>query len=134
MDLKGIQIEKRYTEGLPPVNVDTTLMTQVFFNLIKNAREAMEGGGTLTIMTGLSEEGYIEINFTDTGPGIEKENLSHIFSPFFTTKRDKGGTGLGLSVVSNIVSRRKGRIWATSEVGKGTTFTIRLPVACELQG
>ncbi|MDH3974868.1 MAG: ATP-binding protein, partial [Deltaproteobacteria bacterium] len=129
MGLSEIELIKNYTENLPPVKVDSTLMIQVFFNIINNAREAMNKEGTLAIKTLLNENGLVKITFKDTGPGIEQENLPHIFSPFFTTKRDKGGTGLGLSVVSNIVVRHNGKIWASSKAGDGTTFSITLPAA-----
>ncbi len=127
IELGGMNIRKEFGEGIPPVRVDPTLMKQVFFNLIMNAKEAIDGDGGITVRT-RSLGKYVEINFIDTGPGIDKEHLPHIFSPFFTTKREKGGTGLGLSVVSNIIVRHEGKIWVASEVGKGTTFTIRLPV------
>lgn len=129
MGLSEIDVEKDYAHDLPPVKVDSTLMIQVFFNLINNAREAMNKSGTLTIKTLFDKSGLVKIVFKDTGPGIEQENLPHIFSPFFTTKREKGGTGLGLSVVSNIIVRHNGKIWADSKAGEGTTFFITLPAA-----
>lgn len=127
MGLNDIKVKKDFSKTLPPVKGDSTLMTQVFFNLINNAREAMGKSGTLTIATNTSEDTRVNISFSDTGPGIKKDNLAQVFSPFFTTKRDEGGTGLGLSVVSNIVVRHKGKIWASSKVSGGTTFTITLP-------
>lgn len=134
MGLSEIELKKNYAKDLPPVKVDSTLMIQVFFNLINNAREAMNKSGVLSIKTQLDENDLVKITFKDTGPGIEQEALPHIFSPFFTTKRDKGGTGLGLSVVSNIIVRHNGKIWADSKVGDGTTFSITLPAAEEYIG
>lgn len=96
-------------------------------NLILNAIEAMEKGGKLLIRTKILEDKKMTaIEFTDTGVGIPKENLSQIFEPFFTTKAK--GTGMGLPVVFGIVSRHKGEIEIESVIGKGTTVTIELPV------
>ena len=85
----------------------------------------MEKGGKLTIRTALEGE-FIEIVLSDTGPGIQKENLTKIFEPLFSTKTK--GTGLGLSVCASLVERHNGKIEVDSEVGKGTTFTVKLPV------
>ncbi len=130
---KNITIDKVYTEEPPLLKVDVTLMTQAYVNIINNAKEAMSKGGRLKITTGIVNGRWLETTFSDTGMGIKEEDLSHIFSPFFTTKRKKGGTGLGLSVVSNIIKRHGGRIWATSEIGVGTTFVVRLPIDMELK-
>ena len=127
---RNIEVVKEYSPGLPPVRVDRTLMIQVFFNIINNAREAMGGGGTIRLATALVD-GWLEVTIADTGPGMDEEALQYIFSPFYTTKRASGGTGLGLSVVSNIVSRHKGKVWAESRPGRGTVFRIRLPVELE---
>lgn len=127
----NITLEKRYTDGLPQVKVDGTLMTQVFFNIINNAIDAMPDGGKLTITAGIEGDHWLDVTISDTGMGIKEEDLPYIFSPFFSTKWKKGGTGLGLSVVSNIISRHNGKVWATSEPGVGTTFIVRLPVSIE---
>lgn len=132
-NLKKITIEKRYAEGLPLLMLDATLMKQVIFNIINNARQSMPEGGRLIITTSLTNsmqtDGWVEIGISDTGSGIKKENLSKIFSPFFTTKAGEDGIGLGLSVVQDIVNRHRGKIMAESEEGVGTTFFIRLPAA-----
>jgi two-component system NtrC family sensor kinase len=99
---------------------------QVFLNLIMNAAEAMEQGGTLRIETTLSQS-FVEIRFRDTGAGIPPEVLAHIFEPFYTTKDE--GTGLGLAISYTIIERQGGTMQVDSEVGRGTQFTVRLPQA-----
>ncbi len=105
-------------------------LKQVFLNLILNAVEAMPEGGDLTIKTyshpARSPEVIIE--FTDTGRGIPEEEIDKIFDPFFTTKKGGKGTGLGLSVSYGIIKRYDGRIEVRSKVGRGTTFSIILPI------
>ncbi len=94
-------------------------------NLLVNAAQAIEKQGEIKIATRTLKE-QVEIAISDTGAGIPKENLSSIFDPFFTTKEVGKGTGLGLNVAYNIITRHKGTIDVESEVGKGTTFIIRL--------
>jgi two-component system NtrC family sensor kinase len=101
----------------------------VAINLILNAGAAMPAGGTLTVSTSLENEKYIAIAFTDTGVGIEEENLDKIFEPFFTTK--ERGTGLGLAITKQIVELHHGKIAIESAPGWGTTITIRLPLSRE---
>ena len=132
--LKNIAIERKYGEGIPAVDVDTTLMTQVFFNIITNAKDAMPDGGRLTISTFPEGPGSLGISFSDTGTGIKGEDMAKIFSPFFTTKGEGAGTGLGLSVAANIIRSHSGRIYAESKVGEGTTVHIRLPLSREASG
>lgn len=124
--LQNVTVETNFAP-LPRVTADFSQLQQVFMNLIINAVEAMEQGGKLTITTEeLKERNMLQIMFKDTGVGIPKEHLTQIFEPFFTTKPK--GTGMGLSVVYGIISRHNGEIEVNSEVGKGTTFTIRLPI------
>jgi len=115
---------------LPPSGVmafyDAQLIEQVLINLIQNAIQAMPKGGSLRLRVSQKED-WVETSVQDTGTGIKKENLSRIFDPFFTTKPAGEGTGLGLSVSYGIVSQHGGEIAVESKVGKGTTFTIRLP-------
>jgi len=120
------RIETRYG-NLPDVECIPSRLHQVFLNLIVNAGQAIEASGTITISTGagLSE---IWIRFEDTGCGIPKEHLNRIFEPFFTTKPVGQGTGLGLSVSYSLVRRHGGSIEVESEVGRGSRFTICLPV------
>ena len=98
-------------------------------NMALNAAEAMNGQGILSISSSLNQrDGFVEILVVDTGTGIPRENLNKIFDPFFTTKDPQKGTGLGLSVSYGIIQKHHGDILVESEVGKGTTFTIKLPV------
>lgn len=123
-----IRILRHYGK-IPPIRMNVGEMQQVILNLAINSKHAMPEGGMIAINTELKDD-YVKIDFSDTGIGIPKENLPRIFEPFFTTKGkdgSKAGTGLGLSVVYAIIERHGGRIELTSEVGKGTTFTIWLP-------
>jgi nitrogen-specific signal transduction histidine kinase/CheY-like chemotaxis protein len=122
---------------VPKIEVNKGEIQQVFLNLVTNARDAMSPrGGKLEIEIKKVEDN-VEISFADTGKGIEEENLSRVFEPFYTTKGAVGGDtriqgiGLGLSVSYGIVERHRGTIEVESEVGRGTTFTIRLPVIVE---
>jgi two-component system NtrC family sensor kinase len=105
---------------------DAQLIEQVLINLIQNAIQAMPKGGSLRLRVAQKDD-WVETSVQDTGTGIKKENLSRIFDPFFTTKPPGEGTGLGLSVSYGIVAQHGGEILVDSKVGKGTTFTIRLP-------
>lgn len=121
---------------LPPVLGDPHQLEQVFLNILKNAVDAMPAGGTITVSAGLREQeigSCVEIRFRDTGVGIPPQHLPRIFDPFFTTKDVGNGTGLGLSVSYGIVRAHGGSIDVTSEVGKGTTFIIALPVKRDAQ-
>jgi len=100
-------------------------------NLLVNAAQAIEKQGEIKIVTG-ADDGYVEIRISDTGKGIPEENLSKIFDPFFTTKEVGKGTGLGLNVAYNIIKKHNGTIDVESTVGKGTTFTIRIPAQKEV--
>jgi len=119
-------VRKEYGD-IPPVECVLSHLNQVFMNLLVNAAHAIEGHGVVTIRTGCKgDEVWVEI--TDTGKGIAPENLSRIFDPFFTTKPVGKGTGLGLSVSHGIVEKHHGRIEVESEVGKGSTFRVCLPI------
>ena len=113
---------------LPQVKCYPQLLNQVFLNLLVNAAHSIEKRGEIQIKT-RADNGYVEIIIIDTGSGIPKENLPKIFDPFFTTKKIGQGTGLGLNVVYNIIEKHRGEIDVKSDVGKGTTFTIRIPTA-----
>jgi len=115
--------------SLPMILIDAGQMQQVFTNIVLNAAEAMEGKGKLTVTTKTSsDKEYVEVNFTDTGCGISPEDREKVFDPFFTTKEVGHGTGLGLAVSHGIIARHKGTIEVESEMGKGTSFIIRLPL------
>jgi len=132
--VKGLKLEFLPGKSLPRITVDRSQLQSVLMNIIINAFDATEPGGSVIIKTGM---GYspgkinrkgIEISVTDTGHGIPQENLDRLFDPFFTTKDVGQGTGLGLAVSYGIVERHGGTIRVWSEVGKGSTFTIWLPL------
>lgn len=110
------------------VNIDS--LKQVFLNVILNAVQAMPNGGELNVRTASSEDGeWVLVEFCDSGPGIDPANLPHIFTPFFTTKGPTEGTGLGLYISYTLIKREGGDLQCRSEVGKGSTFIVKLPVA-----
>jgi two-component system, NtrC family, sensor kinase len=114
---------------LPRVNADRSQFQQVFINILMNAVQAMEERGTLTIATRRDfHPDVAEVSISDTGRGIPPEQIDRIFDPFFTTKESGQGTGLGLSIAYGIVTTHRGTISVRSEVGKGTTFIVRMPV------
>lgn len=128
--LAKAKVKGEVAANLPPVYGDRRQLEQVFLNLVLNALDAMPGGGTLTISCDTTpDREFVCVEFTDTGVGIAEQNLSDIFHPFFTTKPDAKGTGLGLSVSLGIIRQHGGDIKVRSEVGKGTTFSVFLPVA-----
>ncbi len=127
-----IQVEKRYIDR-PVAPVIAGQIEQILLNLIINARQAMSQGGRLRIeVCENAETNMAEIRIADTGPGIPPEQLRMIFEPFYTTKapddNGHGGTGLGLSVCRQIIEQHHGRIRVESVVGKGSTFTVKLPL------
>lgn len=127
----NITVQFNLAENMPTIPGSVNHLQQVFLNMLINARDAMPSGGTMTIATEVKNfRAYIR--FTDTGTGISAENMSRLFSPFFTTKEAGKGTGLGLSICNKIVSNHKGDIKVESEEGKGTTFIITLPVKREI--
>ena len=126
----NIELAKDLRDGLPPVIIDPAQIQQVFINLMINAAEAMGGGGRLTLSTRFEPaQGFVQVEFADTGHGISAENMERIFDPFFTTKETGHGVGLGLAISYGIVKEHQGTISVQSELGRGTTFTIQLPVA-----
>jgi signal transduction histidine kinase len=122
-----VSVSEVYAPDLPLVEMDVPRIKQVFLNVINNAIYAMKDGGTLTIRTAAAGDA-VRIAFEDTGPGIPSDVLGRIFDPFFTTKPEVSGTGLGLSVSLGIVQSHGGTIDVESTVGKGSTFTVTLPV------
>jgi signal transduction histidine kinase len=121
-----IVLRRDYTH-LPPVSCYASQLNQVWMNLLVNAAQAVKDQGEVTISTSL-ETNSVAIMISDTGSGIPEDKLSRIFEPFFTTKPVGEGTGLGLSISYGIVERHGGTIDVVSEVGKGTTFAIRIPI------
>lgn len=122
---KGILIDQTLDPFLPRIELDSRHIKQALLNIIQNAFAAMDGGGTLSILTKF-EGDTIALRISDTGVGIPEDKLSKIFEPYFTTKAS--GTGLGLTVVYKIIKEHKGDIHVSSDVGKGTTFTLTFPV------
>ncbi len=110
-----------------PVAAGSNRLKQIFINLIMNAFQAMEEGGTLYVRTSMPDDRSVRIEIADTGEGIPPERLERIFEPFFTTKKTGEGTGLGLYIVGKMVDLMHGRIEVASRVGEGTTFTVVLP-------
>jgi len=125
--LQNVEVVRELSPSLSKVMADSDKLQQVFTNLTLNAIQAMSGGGKLTLRTSV-ENSQVRIDVQDTGCGISKENLSKLFTPFFTTKEKGSGVGLGLAVVRGIIERHKGEIKVQSEVGKGTTFSVYLGV------
>ncbi len=124
-----VEIIKNYADTPPKMFGNAGKLQQVFTNLIINARDAMFGGGTITLSTEINNNDSIVIEVADTGSGIESDNLIKIYDPFFTTKAVGSGTGLGLAVSYGIVQEHSGSIEVSSEVGEGTTFHLAFPIA-----
>ena len=119
---------------LSKIELDPDQMKQVFLNIIVNALEAMPKGGTLTLEARPGVDGgTMRVALSDTGCGIAKEDQSRLFLPFFTTKPIGKGTGLGLAIAYGIVKMHRGGIEVHSEMGRGTTFTISLPMKQEVK-
>jgi PAS domain S-box-containing protein len=129
---KGVELVDTYDAGEAVVLASPNELKQVVLNLIANARQAMPFGGTIHVeVSCLGSHALVSVS--DDGPGIEPALLSRIFEPFFTTKRDVGGTGLGLSVSLGIAESHGGTLIASSELGSGARFTLRLPLAGALR-
>ena len=128
----NISVVWKLDPELPRATADRSQFQQVFMNILMNAVQAMNERGTITIATQRASAGnHVEVAISDTGRGIPAEEVDRIFDPFFTTKESGQGTGLGLSIAYGIVTTHRGTISVHSEVGKGTTFTIRMPAAAE---
>lgn len=124
-----IEIKKEFG-NLPPVECFIAKLNQVFMNLLINACHAIEDQGKITIRT-CTENGMVQVDISDTGKGIPEDIIDKIFDPFFTTKPVGKGTGLGLSITHGIIQQHKGKISVESSPGKGTTFTVKIPVRME---
>ena len=122
-----ITLEKNFGK-LPPIDAQPNEIQQLFFKIVQNAIQAMEGRGTITISS-THNKNAIQVRIKDTGPGIPQEYLSKIFDPFFTTKEQGSGTGLGLNIVHHLLERYEGSIKVNSELGKGSEFIVTFPVA-----
>lgn len=131
-----IQVVLELAPHVPVIQADRQLLRQVFLNLLTNASDAMPEGGTLTLRVGPGslQDGRLAvlIEFADTGAGIPPEHLPRVMEPFFTTKEEGKGTGLGLAICRRAVQEHRGTIHITSELGKGTTVRIILPLGNEM--
>jgi two-component system NtrC family sensor kinase len=133
--MQNIKIVTQFDDEIPSIVIDPSQVQRVFINMIVNAAEAMNGNGQLSMTTMHNQaKKFIEVVISDTGTGITEENLEKIFDPFFTTKETGHGVGLGLAISYGIIKEHGGSISIESEVGKGTTFTIRLPITGEISG
>ena len=128
-EINGVDFRLDMSVDLPQILGNPRDLQQVFLNLFLNAIQAMPNGGSLGVQGKVTGDGVVEIDVADTGVGIPEEHLGSVFDPFFTTKEVGVGTGLGLFVSFGIVKKHGGAITLRSKVGKGTTFTVRLPVA-----
>ncbi len=125
--LQKIAVVKELSPDMPAIMADFDQLQQVYTNLIINAIQAMPGGGTLRLRT-LVEDGWLKLEVRDSGSGIKPEHMRQLFTPFFTTKDKEKGVGLGLAVAHGIIERHNGKIEVESEEGKGTAFTVCLPI------
>ncbi|HWU37280.1 MAG TPA: ATP-binding protein [Candidatus Acidoferrum sp.] len=123
---KGIHFDFQPEKNLPPVRADEELLHQAFLNVLLNACQAMPSGGTITVRTTQDSEGFVRVIIADEGVGIPLEDKDKIFRLYYTTKT--GGSGIGLSLVYRIIQQHDGSIDVSSEVGRGTTLTVRLPL------
>jgi two-component system NtrC family sensor kinase len=128
---RRLELRRELAADLPPVMASKDQLIQVFMALMLNAADAMEASGTLTVKTGVNprRDDEIVIAFSDTGGGIPKADMQKIFEPFYTTKPQGRGTGLGLSICYTIIADHRGRIEVDSTLGRGSTFTVILPIA-----
>lgn len=124
---RNIEVIKQYSEGMPLIAVVADQIKQVLLNIIINAADAMECGGFITISTEAKAD-CITIHIKDNGSGIAQEDLDHIFKPFYSTKPEKIGTGLGLAISADLIKKHDGSLEVQSESGKGTVFSIILPI------
>lgn len=130
---QNIMISKELKSDLPQLMVDAQQLHQALMNIILNSLGAMPQGGKLKVRSGYDQrDEAVKIEITDTGYGIPEENLPHLFEPFFSSKPEGKGTGLGLSIVYEIIDEHNGSIELESEVGKGTTFIVKLPIHKEI--
>jgi two-component system NtrC family sensor kinase len=125
--ISNVEVIRRYDQSIPEILTDRNQLVQVFVNLVKNASDAMPNGGTLTVTT-TRKDGLAVIAVEDTGLGMTQAQMERVFMPFFTTKEPGKGTGLGLSVSYNIIQSFGGSIYVESAPGKGSTFTLELPL------
>ena len=129
MEAAGVELRRELGHGLPPVLADEGQLRAAFLNLLRNSREAMPNGGSVTVRTRVAADGSVEAEVRDTGGGIPEEDLPRIFDPFYSTK--ERGTGLGLPFAMQVAKEHGGSVRCETEIGRGTAFFLRLPAAGE---
>lgn len=127
LELEKIKIDKKFSSDLTKILADRQEIQQIFFNLIRNAGQSIEGTGTITVSAVNTTNNKVHLEIQDTGKGIPEDKINRVFEPFFTTKGPNKGTGLGLTIVRQLVWRNKGEISFRSQVGTGTTFILEFP-------
>lgn len=125
--LNNIEFRKDFPEGFPPILGDHKQIQEVLFNIIRNAAQAMDKKSGRIIVSGFSQNGSAIIRIADNGSGIPPDKMDQIFNPFYTTKEPGKGTGLGLFIVKQVVEKNRGTISVESDLGVGTTFTLKFP-------
>jgi signal transduction histidine kinase len=125
VDDESIKMGSELESGLPKVWIDSDQIRQVLLNMLRNAVHAMPDGGKIWVRT-KREDGYVNIEVQDTGMGISEDNIQKLLTAFFTTK--SSGSGLGLTICSQIIHNHGGSIGVRSKVGEGTTFVVSLPL------
>lgn len=128
---RNIRLELNLREDLPKIESDKGQLQQVLLNIINNAIDAVEERGLIEVSTKVKDKNTVMVSIRDTGSGIPKDTLKHIFEPFYSTKEKGKGTGLGLFISYGIIKKLGGTILVESEVNKGTTFTVELPISAE---
>jgi len=125
---RNIRLELKLKEDLPKIESDKGQLQQVFLNIINNAVDAIEEGGLIEVSTRVKDKNTVLVSIRDTGSGIPKNKLKSIFEPFYSTKEKGEGTGLGLFISYGIMKKLGGIILVESELNKGTTFTVEIPI------
>jgi signal transduction histidine kinase len=133
-EYRSIATQVEVAPDIPKIESDRGKLQEIFLNMINNSLAAMNNGGRLTMTIRRTGNDVVSIGLADTGCGIPEADLKRIFEPFFSTKTGKGGTGLGLSITYGLIQELGGSISVQSEVGKGTEFTVRLPVKMKPSG
>jgi signal transduction histidine kinase len=133
-EYRSVEVSVNVAYDMPQIESDRGRLQEIFLNIINNAFAAINDGGHVNIEVKPESEHRFSVTITDDGCGIPKEDLHRVFEPFFSTKTSRGGTGLGLSITSGLVQELGGEISVRSEVGRGTCFTVRLPLSSAKKG
>jgi signal transduction histidine kinase len=133
-EYRSIEVSVKVPDDIPQLVSDRGRLQEILLNLVNNAFEALSDGGRLDIAATRDDKDFLSLIVTDNGCGIPERDIERVFEPFFSTKGRKGGTGLGLSITYGLVQEIGGSISVESEEGKGTSFSIRLPIKMERKG